>query len=52
MIVFLILVAGYCYRMHLKTKNWQEDQRYYYFARTWYWTHHPEEFEDDRIHFC
>ena len=51
MLVLLILVTAYCYRKHLETKNWLEDQRYFYLARTWYWTHHPEEFEEDRIHF-
>ena len=52
MIILLILIVGYCYSQHLKTKNWLENQREFYFTRTWYWEHHPEEFEDDRIHFC
>ena len=51
MLIFLILVTAYCYRKHLETKNWLEDQRQFYFTRTWWWEHHPDEFENDRIHF-
>ena len=51
MVILLFLVTAYCYRQHIKTKNWLEDQRYFYFARTWWWEHHPEEFEEERIHF-
>ena len=51
MVILLLLVTCYCYRQHIKTKNWLEDQKYFYLARTWWWEHHPEEFEDDRIHF-
>lgn len=51
MVILLILVTGYCYQKHLESRNWLEEQREFYFTRTWWWEHHPEEFEDDRIHF-
>lgn len=51
MVIFLIMVVGYCYHEHLRTKDWMEKQMEFYHNRTWWWNKHPEEFEDDRIHF-
>ena len=51
MLVLLIWITLYCWVQSDKNKDWLEEQRQFYFTRTWYWTHHPEEFEDDRIHF-
>lgn len=51
MVILLILITGYCYMKYLQTKNWLEEQKSFYLTRSFYWTHYPEKFEDERIHF-